>query len=247
MMDDSKMKSSVHAFYKFVRLPDYRDLKDPLQHCCEDAGVTGTILLAEEGINGTVAGTDEGLAKMWAFIMSDPRLADIQYKASDSETESFYRMKGRLKKEIVTLGIPGIDPTREVGTYVEPDEWNELIRDPDVVVMTGGWVSLPVMLSGVGGRPTVLIETNAVPGKVGRLLAGRVDLACLADDGVPLTRRGRSAVTGVRWKMTRRSASFAASWMTCTPLAPVPMMPTWRPAKSTPSSGQSAVWWQIPA
>ncbi len=129
------MQQIVHAFYKFVSLPDFRDLREPLLAVCESAGVTGTILLAEEGINGTVAGPREGLEAMWAHIRSDARLADVEYKESIAEQEAFYRIKVRLKKEIVTLGVPSVNPTQEVGTYVKPEDWNALITSPDVCLI----------------------------------------------------------------------------------------------------------------
>lgn len=129
------MHTIVHAFYHFVAFPDYREWRDPLLHCCEESGLKGTILLAEEGINGTVEGTAQGLDAMWALLHSDPRFAGMTPKASTSHLETFYRMKVRLKKEIVSLGVAGIDPTREVGTYVAPEDWNELISDPAVYVV----------------------------------------------------------------------------------------------------------------
>lgn len=129
------MQQYVHAFYKFVSLPDFRDIRGPLLAACEAADITGTILLAEEGINGTVAGSREGLDAMWAHIRSDARLVDVQYKESTAEREAFYRIKVRLKKEIVTLGVPGVDPARHVGTYVKPQDWNALISSPDVCLI----------------------------------------------------------------------------------------------------------------
>lgn len=128
---------TITAFYLFTPLPDFRDLREPLLDVCVQNGVKGTILLAEEGINGTVSGPEEGVAALVAWLRSDPRFARLETKdsyASDDQ-KTFYRMKVKLKKEIVTLGVEGIDPNRSVGTYVEPEEWNRLIEDPEVLLI----------------------------------------------------------------------------------------------------------------
>ena len=122
----------VAAFYKFVELPDYRDLRSPLLQRCNDLGLLGTILLAGEGLNGTVAGPEEGVRQLFEILRQDPRLADLEAKLSWAQEIPFYRMKVRLKKEIVSLGVSGIDPVNEVGEYVAPEKWNELIARPDV-------------------------------------------------------------------------------------------------------------------
>ncbi|MFZ3082205.1 rhodanese-related sulfurtransferase [Rhodoferax ferrireducens] len=123
------------AFYKFVELPDFAQLKAPLLACCEANDVKGTILLATEGINSTIAGPAVGVHAVLAYLRRDPRLADLQHKEARSAKAPFYRMKVRLKREIVTMGVPGIDPTLVVGTYVKPQDWNALIGDPDVVLI----------------------------------------------------------------------------------------------------------------
>ena len=123
------------ALYKFVELPDFADLKAPLLDCCNNNQVKGTILLASEGINGTIAGSSEGVQAVLAFLRSDPRFADLVHKESFSEKAPFYRLKIRLKREIVTMGIPDINPRLMAGKYVKPDEWNKLLDDPDVVVV----------------------------------------------------------------------------------------------------------------
>ena len=123
------------ALYKFVELPDFADLKAPLLDCCNNNQVKGTILLASEGINGTIAGSSEGVHAVLAFLRSDPRFADLVHKESFSEKAPFYRLKIRLKREIVTMGIPDINPRLMAGRYVKPDEWNKLLDDPDVVVV----------------------------------------------------------------------------------------------------------------
>ncbi len=123
------------ALYKFVDLPDFAALKAPLQACCEQHAVKGTILLAAEGINGTIAGRSEAIRAVLAFLRSDPRFADLDHKESFAPKMPFYRLKVRLKKEIVTLGVPGINPAKMAGTYVRPEDWNALLDDPDVVVV----------------------------------------------------------------------------------------------------------------
>ena len=125
----------VAAVYKFVKLADCAALRAPLQAQCDALGINGTLLLAEEGINGTIAGTRAGIDGILAYLRSDPRLADLQHKESAADQPPFYRMKVKLKKEIVTMGVPGIDPTERVGQYVKPEDWNALISDPDVVLV----------------------------------------------------------------------------------------------------------------
>jgi len=129
------MSYCVAALYHFTRLTDYEALKGPLQNMCEMLGIKGTILLAYEGINGTVAGTDAAVNAILAFLRADPRLTALEHKTSRAADMPFYRMKVRLKKEIVTMGVDGIDPNDVVGTYVNPDDWNALINDPDVVLI----------------------------------------------------------------------------------------------------------------
>jgi UPF0176 protein len=123
------------AFYKFVTLPDVEDRKASLLAFCEQHNVKGTILLAREGINSTIAGAPQDVHAVLDYLRSDPLLADLQHKESFAETAPFYRMKVRLKREIVTMGVPGVDPTQMAGTYVKPEDWNALIADPDVVVV----------------------------------------------------------------------------------------------------------------
>jgi len=125
----------VAAFYRFAPLDDYRDMREPLQQSCGDLGLLGTILLASEGINGTVAGPDRSVHRLLERLRADARLADLQAKFSRAAEQPFYRMKVRLKKEIVSLGVPGIDPRSEVGEYVAPEDWNDLISREDVRVI----------------------------------------------------------------------------------------------------------------
>lgn len=126
---------TVAAFYKFVSLPDFAEKRDSLLAQCQEQGILGTILLATEGINGTIAGSAEAIELIIAFIRSDPRLADLEYKQSYTDTPPFGRLKVRLKKEIVSLGINGVDPNQQVGTYVNPQDWNSLLSDPDILVI----------------------------------------------------------------------------------------------------------------
>jgi len=123
------------ALYKFVELDDHAQWREPLRALCEQHGVKGTLLLAREGINGTIAGPEAGVQAVLAWLRSDARLADLQHKASWSATPPFHRLKVRLKREIVTLGVPGLDPTRSVGQYVKPADWNALIAQPDVLLI----------------------------------------------------------------------------------------------------------------
>ena len=133
------MTYKVAALYQFIPLPDFRELKDPLHRLCQDLGIRGTLLLAHEGINGTVAGLDEAVDILMAELRSGPlfagRLDNLELKYSTASEMPFKRMKVRLKKEIVTLGDPQTDPLRRVGTYVSPDEWNRLMDEPGIVVL----------------------------------------------------------------------------------------------------------------
>jgi UPF0176 protein len=127
------------ALYKFVSLPDYRELQAPLLAVCEANKIKGTLLLAEEGINGTIAGLPVHIAKVLEYLRHDAiwqgRLADLEHKESWAARMPFYRMKVRLKQEIVKLGVPEVKPSEMAGTYVRPEDWNALISDPDVIVV----------------------------------------------------------------------------------------------------------------
>jgi UPF0176 protein len=125
----------VAALYKFVSLPDYRELQAPLLSFCRLQEIKGTLLLAQEGINGTIAGYRQQIDAVLAFLRADSRFADLEHKESYTETPPFERMKVRLKKEIVTLGLPEINPSEKVGIYVEPEAWNDLISNPEVTVI----------------------------------------------------------------------------------------------------------------
>ncbi|MGH8120432.1 MAG: rhodanese-related sulfurtransferase [Gammaproteobacteria bacterium] len=125
----------VAAFYKFVRLPDYREWRGPLLEICKKNHIRGTLLLAEEGINGTIAGTRTELDAVLHYLRRDARLADLGHKESFVAAMPFYRMKVKLKKEIVTMGVPTVDPGRRVGVRVGPDQWHALLSDPEVLVI----------------------------------------------------------------------------------------------------------------
>jgi UPF0176 protein len=123
------------AFYHFTELPDYKMMRIPLKEFCDTHQLKGTILLAKEGINSTIAGSREAIDAVLAYLRNDPRLQNLEHKESYCQGIPFQRMKVRLKKEIVTLGVPDIDPRHRVGTYIDPQDWNELIADPDVIVI----------------------------------------------------------------------------------------------------------------
>lgn len=125
----------VAALYKFVTLEDFHAMREPLLDACLNSGTRGTLLLAREGINGTIAGSREGVDRVLAYLRSDLRLADLEYKESRDVHMPFYRMKVKLKKEIVTMGVAGVDPNVRVGTYVRPQDWNDLVQDPDVLLI----------------------------------------------------------------------------------------------------------------
>ena len=125
----------IAAFYKFARLPHFAALQKPILDLCAAQGIRGTILLAPEGINGTVGGTPQAMSRFLADLRTLTGLADLDHKTSHAEAMPFLRMKVRLKDEIVTLGDPTVDPLEMVGSYVEPKDWNALISDPDVLVV----------------------------------------------------------------------------------------------------------------
>ncbi|MFT7587184.1 MAG: UPF0176 protein [Cellvibrionaceae bacterium] len=125
----------ISALYKFVALPDYTEIQPLIIENFEQNGVRGTVLLAAEGINGTIAGTREGMDNALAHLRSYPQLATLDHKESFADEIPFHRLKVRLKKEIVAIGLDHIDPTAKVGTYVAADDWNELIADPDVTLI----------------------------------------------------------------------------------------------------------------
>ena len=127
------------AMNHFVSLPHFKTLREPLLNFCVSQGIKGTILLADEGINGTVAGPEKSILELLDYLKKDRlfegNFKDLGHKESWSDRHPFYRMKVKLKKEIVTLGVPGVSPTKMVGQYVKPQDWNAIISDPEVVLI----------------------------------------------------------------------------------------------------------------
>lgn len=126
---------TVCAMYRFVDLPHFEQIREPLLNKMLSLDVKGTLLLAHEGINGTVSGTQASIDELLDWLKQIPEFADIDYKVSFDEEQPFYRTKVKLKKEIVTMGVEGIDPKKVVGTYVKPADWNDLISDPEVLLI----------------------------------------------------------------------------------------------------------------
>jgi len=133
------MPYQVAAFYQFAALPDFAELREPLRAICADLALKGSVLLAHEGINGTLAGTGEAIAALVDELrhgaLFGGRLDHLELKFSSAAAMPFQRLKIRLKKEIVTLGDASADPTRQVGIYVDPADWNDLIAAPDTLVI----------------------------------------------------------------------------------------------------------------
>jgi len=126
---------TVAALYKFARLADPAALREPIVALCRAQGIKGTLLLAREGLNGTVAGREQAITALIDHLRALPGCGEIDVKYAHAEAMPFYRMKVRVKAEIVTMGQPDIDPLASVGHYVEPAEWNALISDPEVVLI----------------------------------------------------------------------------------------------------------------
>ena len=133
------MPYQVAAFYQFAALPDFRELREPLRAICAELELKGSVLLAHEGINGSLAGSTEAIAALVEELQLGPlfggRLDNLELKFSQGATMPFQRLKIRLKKEIVTLGDSKADPTRQVGTYVDAADWNALISNPDTLLI----------------------------------------------------------------------------------------------------------------
>lgn len=126
---------TIIAFYKFTPFPDYKEMQPILLAWCKEHGIKGTILLASEGINGTVSGKHENILELIVYLQALPGMSDFEWKESFAEFLPFEKMKVRLKREIVAFGVPTVNPTNTVGTYVAPEEWNSLISDPDVIIV----------------------------------------------------------------------------------------------------------------
>lgn len=125
----------VSALYHFVTLENYQALRQPLHDFMIAHEIKGTLLLAQEGINGTVAGSRQSIDSLHAWLRSDERLKDLRTKESYDDSMPFYRTRVKLKKEIVTMGVEGIDPKQVVGTYIKPEDWNDLISDPEITLI----------------------------------------------------------------------------------------------------------------
>ena len=126
---------TVAAFYKFVDFPDFADYRAGLLAACEEGKVKGTILLASEGVNGTICGPRQGIEGVLAALRELPGFSDLKHKQSHASKMPFKRMKVRLKKEIVTIGLPDLDAAKDAGSYVSPEEWNDLVAETGVAVI----------------------------------------------------------------------------------------------------------------
>jgi len=126
---------TVCALYKFVTLENYQDMRNIVHGKLSELDIRGTLLLANEGINGTISGSNDNISKFIEWMKLDERLANLDYKLSYHDKQPFNRTKVKLKKEIVTMGVEGVDPNKVVGTYVEPQDWNDIISDPETVLI----------------------------------------------------------------------------------------------------------------
>ena len=125
----------VAALYKFTPFADFEQFREPILNTMLDNDVKGTLLIANEGINGTISGTRDGIDNVLNHLRSIEAIGEFVFKESYTDSQPFYRTKVKLKKEIVTMGVEGIDPLQSVGRYVKPQEWNALISDPEVVLI----------------------------------------------------------------------------------------------------------------
>ena len=125
----------VVTFYRFTKIDDLVNLQVSIKTCCRENNVKGIVLIANEGINSTISGTRDGVLNVLRFLQEDPRFAELAWKESSANKQPFRKLRVRLKKEIVTMGVQGIDPAQLVGSYVKPEDWNELISDPNVIVI----------------------------------------------------------------------------------------------------------------
>ncbi len=125
----------IAAFYKFVHLDDFEDMREPLLHKMQAFDIKGTLLLAKEGINGSFAGSRQAMDDFYAILRADSRFEDLQFRETFDEKNPFDKSKVKLRKEIVTMGVNEVNPTDKVGDYLNPEEWNALLADPDVVVV----------------------------------------------------------------------------------------------------------------
>ena len=125
----------IASFYKFVSLENYESLREPFLAKMQEMNIKGTIILAAEGINGSFGGSREAMDLFYQYIRQDARLADLNFKETFDNENPFEKSKVKLRKEIVTMGVKDVDPLKTVGTYLNPEEWNELIQDPEVIII----------------------------------------------------------------------------------------------------------------
>ncbi len=125
----------IATFYRFTTIEDPSRLQGSIENCCRENDVKGIVLLANEGINATIAGTPDGVLAVLSFLRKDSRFTELTWKESNAKEQPFRKLRVRLKKEIVTMGVSGIDPERLTGTYVKPEDWNEFVSDPNVMVL----------------------------------------------------------------------------------------------------------------
>jgi UPF0176 protein len=178
------MSYKVAAFYQFAALPDFQELREPLRAICAGLGLKGSVLLAHEGVNGTLAGEAAGIDGLIRELQDGPlfdgRLDNLELKFSGASTMPFRRLKVRLKKEIVTLGATGADPTRQVGIYVDPSDWNALIAEPGTLVLDT--------------RNAFEVAMGTFEGAVDPGLRSFGEFKHFADDHLDPTRHGRIAM-----------------------------------------------------
>lgn len=125
----------VATFYHFAKLVDYQEMRTPIKDFGDRHELKGVILLAQEGINSTIAGSREGIDSLLSYLRSDPRLQNLEHKETYCDVIPYNKLRVKLKKELVKFAVFGIDPSKEVGTYVDPKNWNVLISDPEVIVI----------------------------------------------------------------------------------------------------------------
>ncbi len=128
-------KFCIASFYKFVPLTDYEDIKFPLLNFMQANSILGTIILAHEGINGSFAASYDDVRKLYAYLRADQRFADLHFKEAFDDLMPFEKAKVKFRKEIVTLGVPGVNPLKNPGNRLSPEEWNKLLQDPEVVLV----------------------------------------------------------------------------------------------------------------
>jgi UPF0176 protein len=125
----------IASFYKFVTLVDFETMREPMLEKMRAIHLKGTVILAAEGINGGFAGKREEMELLYQYMRSDSRLADLNFKETFDDKNPFDKAKVKLRKEIVTMGVKNVDPTISSGTYLNPEEWHEFIKDPNVILI----------------------------------------------------------------------------------------------------------------